>query len=318
MGKKKDPWDWLKEYTATLVGLGERFKGTGPVLEYGAYTILKLISVRYYAGTFTKIATGKSAKTWNYDGAVYIDLFSGPGVVRIRETGDFVVGSPIAATLVDPRFDYSVFVENDAERCRVLEERVKSFLPNDKFKVFHGDCNEKIDKVIHEITSRFKKPIVLVFVDPEGMEVKWATMERLSSAFRSLDFMINLTVGVGRVGAKIESGGEEYEHIFSDFFGEKAPLILLESGSAATVEQTYVTRVRNVLGRPIGENIPIFNRGNQKMYSILAYTRRSSTGSPWAKAFQTLREKIANFNGTKVRQILDIIKHRSTQLRDYV
>jgi hypothetical protein len=93
----KSPGDFVKDRTKTLLELAKPHATDNlPNIEYGAYTILKLICVYYYAGWFAKIAKGPRATFFGYDGAVYVDLFAGPGIVKIRETGDMVAGSPIA------------------------------------------------------------------------------------------------------------------------------------------------------------------------------------------------------------------------------
>jgi hypothetical protein len=62
--------------------------------DYGAYTGLKLAALNHAVGVFSRIG-GAYMTRWKYDGSVFIDLFAGCGVTKVRSTGDFLAGSPI-------------------------------------------------------------------------------------------------------------------------------------------------------------------------------------------------------------------------------
>lgn len=310
MPRAKSRVDWLKEWISALVELGERFPKSGYTLQYGSHTLLKLICVKYYAGMFTRIAKGRSARAYNYDGAVYLDLFSGPGIVKIEGTGDRVAGSPIAATSVQPKFDYSIFVEIKSTAAKALEKRMASHLSSNQYTIIHGNCNEEIENIVGYINSRYKKPIILTFVDPEGMEAKWQTVKTLSREFRSIDFMINMTTGVSRVGGRLQSGMASDKSIFEDFFGERAENTLLRISSGEKEEEIYERGVREVLGRPVGATIPIRRRGGIVVYHVLGYTRLSLSLSPWARGFRELERRIGSTDGAFARQVLDVVKGR--------
>ena len=306
--------DWLKKQVRSLTDLGDKFNDSGPVIEYGPYTLLKLICVSYYAPMFAKIARGPSAKTQGYDGAVYVDLFAGPGIVRVAQTGDRVAGSPIAATSSRFRFDYSVLVEISQSSSRILQSRLESFLSKDEFAVIQGDCNTRVGDIIQLIRSRFDRPIIFAFVDPEGMEAKWKTVEAMSGAVPNLDFMINVTTGASRVAGRLGSGMMGDKPIFEDFFGAKAEEILPRISQGEQVQDVYGNAVRSVLGKPVGETIPIRQTGQRIVYHLLAYTRASLTGSPWAAGFKALKEHIEPADGEMAQAVLDVVKGRQAEL----
>ena len=78
MPNRGDKFDWLRKQISFLADLGMEFNDGGPTIEYGPYTLLKLICVAYYAPMFAKIAGGPKAKAQGYDGVVYLDFFAGP------------------------------------------------------------------------------------------------------------------------------------------------------------------------------------------------------------------------------------------------
>ena len=198
------------------------------MVPYGPHTVLKLTCVAFYAPMFSMIAQGWSAKSRGYDAAVYLDMFAGPGIVSVGKKEDMVGGSPIAATKTNFPFDFSVFVEIEKDRATILNKRLSTYLPRGGYLVMNGDTNVLVGDVIAEIKKRYKKPIVLAFIDPEGMEAKWKTADALSQAFPNLDFMINVTSGAARVAGKLSNGITEVRPIFDDYFGPNAEKALTD------------------------------------------------------------------------------------------
>lgn len=317
MPKKKGQSEWLLEKIKFLADCGEKFQDSLTTIEYGPHTILKLICAHYYAEMFAKIAKGQSARSRGYDGAIYLDLFAGPGIVRIRGSGDRLAGSPLAvtnATMPKTPFDYSIFVETNPERSHALKRRLGSYLSANDFVVVEGDCNSHIDAIIKYVEDRWKRPIVLTFVDPEGMEAKWRTIRVLSKYLPNIDFMITLTSGLDRVAGRLASGMEGDRPIFEDFFGKDAESVLVRSTQGEPVQKQYELGIKEVLGKPMGATIPIQDTHGRLAYQFLGYTRLSWTGSPWAIGFKTLRDRLAGVNGALALETLNVVKGRQKTL----
>ena len=185
-------------------------------------------------------------------------------------------------------------------------------MSRDKFEVINRDCNAEVKKIVNNIKERFRKPIILTFVDPEGMEIRWETMQILSNEFMNLDFMINMTIGASRVAGRIQSGFGGDKPVFEDFFGDKAEKILSDISEGKKVEEVYENSVKQILGRPMGTKIAVRRIGESMIYHMLGYTRTSSTGSPWVRGFLELKKRIdkPGIDSEYARKILDIIKGR--------
>lgn len=193
----------------------------------------------------------------NYDGAVYIDLFSGSGLVKLRETGDIIAGSPLCAlSHPDMNFDYAVCVEKDKKKSQVLEQRLDKILPKEKFNVIQGDCNAVISNVVNNIKSKFSNPIVFTFVDPEGMEIKMKTLKFLSDSFPAQDFMINVgSQGLLRVKGKLDKGDTSTESTWNEYWGEEnAEALLYEISQGQTIEDKYQEKLSEILGKKLRRN----------------------------------------------------------------
>jgi three-Cys-motif partner protein len=120
-------------------------------------------------------------------GAAFVDLFSGPGMARVRTTGTIIDGSPlIAAKHTTQRFSKLIFVDLAPENCQALEQRVNA--AGRSAKIIHGDCNDKIGEVISEIPPH---GLNIALVDPYGLiPLSFETLRRLASVKR-MDLVIH-------------------------------------------------------------------------------------------------------------------------------
>jgi three-Cys-motif partner protein len=202
-----------------LLGTADKVADGGPTNEYGAHTLVKLIALASYSYQFCNIVNGEKTRARGYDGSVYVDLFAGPGLVKITGKPDVVAGSPIAADS-GGRFDLAVLVEKQKRKAEALRRRMGALLPTEKFEVIEGDCNEKIEEVAALISKRFSKPIILAFIDPEGLDISIKTLDVLSKRFPSVDFIVNVTEGMGRVQSTIKDGETKNRPKFERFVGD--------------------------------------------------------------------------------------------------
>ena len=74
----------------------------------------------------TLFSTGMKRK---WDMRVYIDLYSGPGMVRVRGTGKFLWGSPLLALQVKDPFDKFIFCESNGLALDAIEVKGWKTLP---------------------------------------------------------------------------------------------------------------------------------------------------------------------------------------------
>jgi three-Cys-motif partner protein len=126
---------------------------------------------------------------------IYIDAFAGPGLNRLRGTSRTIDGSPLIALDARARngteFDRLFFIERDpataAELRNVLGTRDRS----QRAGVIAGDVNDELPKLIIELPPRSP---TLVFVDPEGIEPRWSTIQAIAP-WRT-ELLINFPLGM--------------------------------------------------------------------------------------------------------------------------
>lgn len=311
--------EWLSEKLSDLARDAKSVIDGLDDTEYNSYTALKLIAVRYYAGAFLKVALNDRQKRW-YDGAVYVDLFAGTGLVNLKDSGDsdFLPGSPMCIAMLETTFDYIICVEIDGGNCGVLRGRLGKKLPSSKFSVINGDCNSKVSDVIREIRERYKNPIVLVFADPEGMELKFSTLKALSTEFKSCDFIVNVNAqGVRRTAGKYSRGISNVRGSIQDFMSKDVETVIREMEEGISPQSQYAGLMADALGRKVGETVRIKDSGDRIAYYLLGHTRKTRGGSGYMNAFKVLPQRIGWADKDTVRKMLDVIKGRQPRMDDY-
>ena len=319
MGRVKTDTEWLNEHLKKISDLGQEINDTHPTTNYASHTALKIIAVRFVSDVFTNVASDPKRKIEKFDGAVYVDLFAGTGLVKLTDTGYVVAGSAPCAVTTKKGFRYSILVEKDKDKCKYLEERMLKIIQKDDFEVINGDSNEIIQEVIEKIKSKFKKPIILVFVDPEGMEIKFETVKALSDNFQSCDFLINVNEqGVLRVAGKAKKGIRNIIASLEEYFNKSEQDIQHGLTRGETAQEQYANQV-NELGRTIGVNIKIRESSNSIAYHLLSYTRLTSGGSNYSRSpLKSLKQRIEVFTEKDVKSVLEQIHGGTRPLDDFL
>jgi three-Cys-motif partner protein len=156
----------------------------------GPWTEVKLDAVQYYLECYAKALSAAGMETW------YIDAFAGTGDRETERTiGGLLEGGPLEqiietldgsarrAMKVQPRFKHFIFIEMDSERVAALEE-IKKSNPSFDIKVFKGDANEELKRIVDNPPwSQFGKTRSrgVVFLDPYALHVDWNTLRSLAA-----------------------------------------------------------------------------------------------------------------------------------------
>ncbi|MBS1813728.1 MAG: three-Cys-motif partner protein TcmP [Acidobacteria bacterium] len=142
---------------------------------------------RLIRGYFEQFATGTKTR---WPSRTFVDLYSGAGYSRIRESGKTLLGSPLLAISVRDPFDKYIFCEQDARCYDALRERVERDYPSRNVSMIRGDCNEKIDLILSAIPSR--NNLTLCFVDPFNLSLRFDVLRKLAE--RKIDLLCLLAL----------------------------------------------------------------------------------------------------------------------------
>lgn len=301
--------EWLSGRLRGLIDVAAEIKNGGPTTEYGYHTAMKLVAMQYYAETFAKVVR-KQVKNKTADGAVFLDLFAGTGLVRIKGSprGDLLPGSTCCAGLIQDGFDYLVGIERSPSKHAALKERLAGIMSEERFDVLRGDCNAVVDDAISLIHKRFKRPIVLVFADPEGLQIKASTLRRIGKAFERCDFIINVNAkGLYRVAAKYKKRIHNVKKSLEEFMDSSIKELLAALENVPPQKMYHEKIMEDTLGKPVGSTIEIRKSRGSVAYYLLGYTRQTSGGPGYAKALRVLKERLEALNASAVRREINKI-----------
>lgn len=204
--------------------------------EVGAWAHTKLDRLERYLKAYMTVFS-KPQRYAHYHCA-YIDAFAGTGDHRVRSdppdeaTGHlfdepkedtpskaaFNDGSPRRALGIEPPFHSYVFVEQDPTRVTQLQRLHQDF-PNRRIRIYQDDCNAYLHQLARSPKANWSRHRAVVFLDPYGMQVQWATVEALAKT-QAIEVIINFPVWMAvqrmlpRDGAPPESWMQRLDETF--------------------------------------------------------------------------------------------------------
>ena len=150
----------------------------------GAWSLEKYRLVAYYQEIMSVGMLGK----WK---TAYVELFSGPGRVRLRKNNALIESSPILSLdLVHP-FDRYIYCDADARVIDALGKRIKVKRPSANVEIITGDVNASVGAVVNAIPKRH---LSLCFLDPYDLGLHFATVKTLARERPPIDFIILLAL----------------------------------------------------------------------------------------------------------------------------
>jgi three-Cys-motif partner protein len=155
--------------------------------EIGYWSEVKLAIVKDYAKAYSTILSAQKAPRLEHH---YIDAFAGSGVSLSRTTGDFALGSPLNALLVEPRFRGFHFIDLDGDKAHQLRALTRE---EPLVTVRQGDCNAILpDQVFPQVRYEdYRRALCLL--DPYGLHLDWAVIEK-AGKMRSIDMFLNFPI----------------------------------------------------------------------------------------------------------------------------
>lgn len=133
----------------------------------GAQTRTKLSIVEDYFPAFTTVSSKAPDR-------IYIDGYAGSGLCSDPRTGHLYDGSAALSLKVKPPFTEIHLIEKDSARAAELK-LLAARHPN--ATVLADDANNAIPRLLRRLNRHAP---TLAFLDPEGTELHWATVEALA------------------------------------------------------------------------------------------------------------------------------------------
>jgi three-Cys-motif partner protein len=170
----------------------------------------KLDRLRKYLAAYAAILSKQVAKG-RFKGFYFVDAFAGPGkhairgdaqnslqqvfgefvetVARDKGQQRFIAGSPRIALETNPPFSRYVFIEKSVARSAELS-KLRAEFSNYDVHIESVDCNEYLLNKLSNPRVNWNRHRAVIFLDPFGMQVTWATIQRLA-ATKAVEVLIN-------------------------------------------------------------------------------------------------------------------------------
>ena len=287
----------------------------------GPWAKEKLDALGQYLNFYTTVL--KNQGHW-LRGTVFFDAFAGQGLARIRTKQrtaepaglfdadvedsaagiEFLKGSPRVALDIPNPFTRYVFVERDAQRITELNALKEEYGGKRAIVVEENDANTALKAWLASgIDWRVHRAVV--FLDPFGMQVPWATIEALA-ATRSIEVLINfpLWTAINRLLTRSGRIDSAWQNTLDTFFGSPDwRAIAYENGTdlfGAHLEKVedagrrilewYRGRLRYAFGHVSAARLIKSTRGNPLYYLIWAGS--NATGLKGAEYILSKGERV--------------------------
>jgi len=216
----------------------------------------------YYLRRYIEIFTTSMKDKWPGQ-LYYIDLFSGPGKCKVRQTEEEIDGSPLIALSSPYAFARHFFVDLNEDVLNALSIRCIGNPYSDRVEFIHGDCNSVIDDIIDRIPQR---SLSLAFIDPAGLHFKFSTLEKLAQ--RRVDLIITFPEGMA-VKRNFKKFLVQSESLLDNVIGDKG---WREFNTGKEIIEYYRKRLSTLEYQEVklGDEILIRSTStNQPLYCLL-------------------------------------------------
>lgn len=278
----------------------------------GDWTTDKLERLRKYLCAYMMIFT-RNPRARHFT-TIYVDAFAGTGhrVKTIKQTAmkdifadstdqdaeSFKKGSTHIALEVEPSFHRFIFIERKSQRVKELELLRKRFAGKAKdIQIEQGDANEFLKRWCGQ--TDWRKHRAVVFLDPYGMQVEWATLEAIANT-KAIDLwlLFPLGVAVNRLLTKNAPPPENWANSLTQIFGtkdwelsfypKKKERMLFEieesqrkAATPITIGKFFLSRLKTIFAKVADNPLPLVNSTNTPIY-LLCFAAGNPKGASTA------------------------------------
>ena len=226
----------------------------------GYWSEIKLDIVKGYAAAYSKIMAAQKMKAPFRH--FYIDAFAGAGIHISKTSGEFVLGSPQNALLVDPPFSECHWIDVDGQKIEHLRQIARGYK---NVYIYEGDCNSILLERVFPLIRYEDYCRALCLLDPYGLHLDWKVMEAAGKS-KTIEMFLNFPVA------------------------DMNRNILWRNPEAA--ELTQIVRMDRFWGDNSWRNVVYNNTGN-----LFGYDEKvEDANSVIAQAFRERLRKVAGFS----------------------
>lgn len=283
----------------------------------GQWTEEKLNRLREYLPAYTKIF--KSNERAKFLRTYYVDAFAGTGYRSIKDISRlprqmllsedevnfedqdaqaFNDGSARIALEVEPSFDNYIFVEQAPEHVQELEKLRSQFPAKaNQITIMQNDANTFLQSWCSQMN--WEKNRAIVFLDPYGMSVEWATIEAVAKT-KAIDLWLLFPLGqaVNRLLTRNHPPEGAWANKLTRFFGtedwktefyrprQQTTLFsteetLQKEANFESIGKFFVKRLESVFAKVSPNPLTLYNSRNVPIY-LLCFAASNPKGAPTA------------------------------------
>lgn len=248
-----------------------------PIRDSGPWIDTKHRLLTYYADLF---ATGMKFK---WKSRVYVELFSGPGMCLVRDTGKEEVGSPLK--VIGHEFTKFIFTEISFPAAEALAKRLESYKNAARAEIWCGDCAEAIHRIRIPAGS-----LTFAFIDPTGIgHAPFSLIEALHQKTRS-DLLINVQYGMGiKMNIHQYTPGANEQSALTKFLGNDSWKQIPRHNPRdffRGVLDLYKSQLDNLGFHFVGREVLVSNQKNTPLYLLLFASRHERGKEFWDKSLK--------------------------------
>ncbi len=276
----------------------------------GSWTERKLEALRdylvQYRLIFSKNPAAAKLRT------IYVDAFAGTGErdSEVQDAGSSLFGydeeargyregSVHKALSLESKFHEYIFIERKPKHANALRQMLRDQFPAlvDRCTVHEEDANRWLQDWCARQDWRGQRAVV--FLDPYGMNVEWATIEAIART-KAIDLWVlfPFAIGAGRMmpkdyppdglwARKLTAifGTDEWKSRFygqsasGDLFGDQASIVRI--AGADKILEYFIERLRSVFAGVVEHPLILENAKHTPMYA-LCFAAGNPKGAPTA------------------------------------
>jgi len=265
----------------------------------GSWTEKKLEAFEQYVNAYLTIMNAQKKKYNGWPTTIYFDGFAGSGkrTKENKESDDLFSdyfagnenklykGSAERVLSLKQKFDYYFFIDNNKKSIAELEKRMRGKkLVVDKCFFIWDDVNKRLAKLSNFLNN---KKAALVLLDPFGMQIDWASIEKLKDNRVDLWILIPSGVIINRFldkkgklkfSNKLQSyfgmSEDEIKNIFykietqETLFGSIDVTIKIED-SINTIAEIYIQKLKKIFKFVSETPLKLLNTKNVPIYHFV-------------------------------------------------
>jgi three-Cys-motif partner protein len=236
-----------------------------------------------------------------WDKRIYIDLYAGAGINRIRGTQRLVYGSPLLALQVNHPFDKYIFCEKHRQNIDALRTRTKKLSADADVHFIEGDCNAKVSEILSAIPQASQQSTVLslCLVDPYNLGIKFDTIARLGQRFTDFLVLLALYMDANRnystyiketstkVGDLLGDTTWRSRWLKAQFSSVSFPRFVADEYAKRMSELGYLPTPRMKEVRSFEKNLPL--------YHLAIFSRHSRAYEFWGEVLKYSTDQLGMF-----------------------